>query len=101
MQKNTLEWLYDVVVDRKTNPVEGSYTNYLFDKGIDKMCKKIGEESSEVIIGAKNEGKGEMLYEVADLMYHMTVLMVEKGITWQDVFTELETRHEDDNKEID
>jgi phosphoribosyl-ATP pyrophosphohydrolase len=87
-----LDEVYNVVVDRRQNPKEGSYTNYLFDKGIDKICKKIGEESAEVIIGAKNDNKDEIRYEIADLIYHLTVLMVDKGLTWEDVCQELKKR---------
>jgi len=87
-----LKNLYDVIVDRKNNPKEGSYTNYLFDKGIDKILKKCGEESTEVIIAAKNPGAEELKYEIADLMYHMSVLMVECGVDWDDVMDELANR---------
>ncbi len=84
--------VYDVVADRKNNPKEGSYTNYLFTKGLDKILKKVGEEASEVIIGAKNENKDEIRYEVADLIYHLTVLMVHQGLTWEDICMELQNR---------
>ena len=85
--------LYQVVQDRKASPQEGSYTCYLFDKGLDKILKKVGEESTEVIIaGAKND-KEETIYEVADLAYHLMVMMVEQGITLQDVTAELAKRH--------
>jgi phosphoribosyl-ATP pyrophosphohydrolase/phosphoribosyl-AMP cyclohydrolase len=84
--------VYNVIVDRRDNPKEGSYTNYLFDKGIDKILKKVGEESAEVIIGAKNEGKEEIVYEISDLLYHVMVLMVEKGATWEDIYNELDGR---------
>ncbi|MCR5520687.1 MAG: bifunctional phosphoribosyl-AMP cyclohydrolase/phosphoribosyl-ATP diphosphatase HisIE [Lachnospiraceae bacterium] len=87
-----LKKLYDVVIDRKKNPKEGSYTNYLFDKGIDKILKKCGEEATEMVIAAKNPGAEELKYEIADLMYHMTVLMVECGIDWDDVMGELANR---------
>lgn len=86
------EEVYNVILDRKTNPKEGSYTNYLFDKGLDKILKKVGEEASEVIIGAKNEAKDEIQYEIADLMYHLMVLMVHQGLTWEDICKELEKR---------
>lgn len=89
---NILRGVYDVVMDRKKNPKEGSYTNYLFDKGIDKILKKVGEETAEIIIGAKNPGKEEMVYEISDLIYHLTVLMVEKEATWDDIFKELDKR---------
>jgi phosphoribosyl-ATP pyrophosphohydrolase/phosphoribosyl-AMP cyclohydrolase len=89
---NVFQGVYDVIVDRLENPKEGSYTNYLFDKGIDKILKKVGEESAEIIIGAKNEGKEEMVYEMSDLLYHLMVLMVEKGATWEDIYKELDGR---------
>lgn len=91
-QKDVFQGVFDVVTDRKVNPKEGSYTNYLFDKGIDKILKKVGEETAEIIIGAKNEGKEEMVYEISDLLYHLTVLMVEKGATWEDIYDELDKR---------
>ncbi len=81
-----------VILDRKANPKEGSYTNYLFDKGIDKILKKCGEEASEIIIAAKNPDKEEIKYEIADFLYHVMVLMAEKGITWEDVMKELLAR---------
>lgn len=87
---NTLESL---VLERKETPVEGSYTNYLFDKGIDKILKKVGEENAEVIIAAKNTDRGEMIYETADLMYHLTVLLAEKNISWEEIMQELKKRH--------
>jgi len=87
-----LQEIYDVVVDRKNNPKEGSYTNYLLSKGLDKILKKVGEEASEVIIGAKNENKDEIRYEIADLLYHLTVLMVQQGLTWDDICNELRNR---------
>lgn len=87
-----LEEVYQVVIDRKVNPKEGSYTNYLFDKGIDKILKKVGEETAEVIIGAKNEGCDEIIYEISDLLYHLTVLLVEKGANWNQIFQELAKR---------
>lgn len=81
-----------VINDRKVNPAEGSYTNYLFDKGLDKILKKVGEETSEIIIAAKNGVKDETVYELGDLMYHLMVLMSNEGISWDDVFRELENR---------
>ena len=84
--------LFETVKERKANPKEGSYTNYLFDKGIDKILKKVGEETSEVIIAAKNDSKDELVYETADLVYHMTVLLVEKGIDPQEIANELKKR---------
>jgi len=84
--------LYEVIIDRKLNPVEGSYTNYLFSKGIDKICKKLGEEAVEVVISAINGEKKDIIYEVADLEYHLLVLMAEKGITPDDIYDELRSR---------
>lgn len=84
--------VYDVIKDRKDNPKEGSYTNYLFDKGIDKILKKCGEESAEIIIAAKNPGAEELRYEIADYLYHMMVLMVECGLDWNDITSELAHR---------
>lgn len=92
VDSRVLEEVYQVVVDRKANPKEGSYTNYLFDKGIDKILKKVGEETSEVIIGAKNEGSDEIVYEISDLLYHLTVLLVEKDTNWEAIFKELGKR---------
>lgn len=93
LNQETLQRVYDVVKERKANPQEGSYTCYLFDKGIDKILKKVGEETAEVIIGAKNEGKEETVYEIGDLFYHLMVLMVEKGVDLQDIYSELEKRY--------
>lgn len=84
-----LEKLYAKVEDRRENPVEGSYTNYLFTKGVDKICKKIGEETAEVIIASKNNSKSEAVYEISDLLYHLTVLMVNQGVSYQDIAREL------------
>ena len=84
--------LYELIKERKINNTEGSYTTYLFNSGIDKILKKIGEESSEVIIGAKNDNKEETIYELADLFYHSLVLMVEKNITLNDIKDELTKR---------
>lgn len=89
--KNTLANLYKVILDRKINPIEGSYTNYLFDKGIDKILKKVGEESAEVIIGAKNNQE-ELIYESSDLIYHLLVLLVNEGVTLGDIYEELTKR---------
>lgn len=88
-----LNVLESLVKERKSNPVEGSYTNYLFDKGIDKILKKVGEENAEVIIASKNEDRGEVVYETADLLYHLTVLLAERGISWEEVMLELKKRH--------
>jgi len=84
--------VFNIIKDRKTNPKEGSYTNYLFDKGIDKILKKCGEESAEIIIAAKNPGSEELRYEIADYLYHMMVLMAECGLDWNDITTELAHR---------
>lgn len=81
-----------VVIDRKENPEEGSYTNYLFDKGEDKILKKVGEEAAEVVIAGKNRDKNEIKYEVADLIYHLTVMLVDNGMTWDDIYEEMERR---------
>ena len=88
----TLEKLYAVVKDRQQNPQEGSYTCYLFDKGIDKILKKVGEECAETIIAAKNEKNDETVYEIADLIYHLMVMMAQQGIDIQEVLDELEQR---------
>ena len=84
--------VYDVIMDRKKHPKEGSYTNYLFDKGIDKILKKVGEECTEVVIAAKNPDKDELKYEISDLLYHLMVLMAERDTTWTDVIRELAER---------
>lgn len=84
--------VYDVICDRVINPKEGSYTNYLFEKGLDKMLKKVGEEASEVIIGAKNRSKDEVQYEAADLLFHLLVVLKEIGLEPDDVFKELVKR---------
>ncbi|MCD7807397.1 MAG: bifunctional phosphoribosyl-AMP cyclohydrolase/phosphoribosyl-ATP diphosphatase HisIE [Lachnospiraceae bacterium] len=94
-EKNPLqvfEDVYGVILDRKIHPKEGSYTNYLFDKGIDKILKKVGEEATEIIIAAKNPDPEEIKYEISDFLYHMMVLMAEKGVTWEDITTELANR---------
>ena len=84
--------VYDVITDRKEHPKEGSYTNYLFDKGIDKILKKVGEECTEIVIAAKNPDKEEIKYEISDFLYHMMVLMVEKGVSWEEITRELAKR---------
>lgn len=94
----TYEGLYALLKGRKENPKEGSYTSYLFDKGTDKILKKIGEESTEVIIAGKAGDKRETIYEIADLAYHVMVLMADEGITLNDVKTELASRHVIDKK---
>lgn len=81
-----------VIADRKKNPEDGSYTNYLFDKGEDKILKKVGEEAAEVVIAGKNRDKEEIKYEVADLMYHLTVMLVDNDMTWADIYEEMENR---------
>ncbi|MDT8715503.1 phosphoribosyl-ATP diphosphatase [Clostridium sp. 19966] len=87
-----LEDLYEVIIDRKANPMEGSYTNYLFEKGLDKILKKVGEESSEVIIASKNDSKSDLIGEICDLCYHMIVLMAEKDVSLQEIQSELSKR---------
>ena len=92
------EGLMKLIEGRKLDPKEGSYTTYLFDKGLDKILKKIGEECTEVIIAAKAEDKRETIYEIADLAYHTMVLMLEQGITLEDIHRELQSRHVIDHK---
>lgn len=87
-----LEELSKTIEYRKETPKEGSYTNYLLDKGLDKILKKVGEETAETIIAAKNPGTEELVGELADLMYHLSVLLAEKGLDWTPVFAELERR---------
>ena len=82
----------NIIKDRKLHPKEGSYTNYLFDKGIDKILKKLGEEATEIVIAAKNPNPEEIKYEISDFLYHMMVLMVEKGVTWEDITSDLAKR---------
>ena len=94
----TMDGLYELLLGRKENLPEGSYTTYLFQKGIDKILKKIGEESTEVIIAAKADDKKETVYEIADLAYHIMVMMVEMGISVDDVRKELASRHVIDHK---
>lgn len=94
----SVEGLYTLLQGRKEHLPEGSYTTYLFQKGLDKILKKVGEESTEVIIAGKAEDKAETIYEIADLMYHVMVLMVEMGISVEDVMTELASRHVIDHK---
>ena len=92
------EGLMKLIEGRKTDPKEGSYTTYLFDKGLDKILKKVGEESTEVIIAAKDQDKAETIYEVADLAYHVMVMMIEQGISLEDIHRELASRHVIDHK---
>ena len=94
----SLAGLMELISGRKTEPREGSYTSYLFEKGLDKILKKVGEESTEVIIAAKAQDKKETIYEIADLTYHVMVLMLEAGITLQDIHAELASRHVLDKK---
>ncbi|CAK1239532.1 phosphoribosyl-ATP diphosphatase [Fructobacillus tropaeoli] len=89
--EQTIQELYDQVLERKENPVEGSYTAYLYDKGLDKILKKVGEESTEVIVGAKNN-RAELTYETADLFFHLMVLLVDQGISLADIQAELGSR---------
>lgn len=86
------EDVYGVILDRREHPKEGSYTNYLFDKGIDKILKKLGEEATEIVIAAKNPDPEEIKYEISDFLYHMMVLMAEKGVTWEEITEELANR---------
>ena len=92
MSNDTWTRLYEVVEDRRAHPQEGSYTCYLFDKGLDKICKKVGEESAETIIAAKNGVREETVGEICDLSYHLTVLMADQGIPLSDVLAELDRR---------
>lgn len=92
LSAHILQEVYNVISDRMVNPKEGSYTNYLFTKGLDKILKKVGEETAEVIIAAKNKSKEEIRYEVSDLMYHLMVLLVERGLTLEDIYGELKGR---------
>ena len=94
----SLEALMELIRGRKTERKEGSYTTYLFDKGLDKILKKVGEESTEVIIAAKAEDRRETVYEIADLCYHVLVLMAEQGITPEEIQAELASRHVIDHK---
>ena len=94
-EKNPLqvfEHVYNTIVDRRDHPKEGSYTNYLFDKGIDKILKKVGEEATEIVIAAKNPNPEEIKYEICDFLYHAMVLMVERGVTWDEITKELADR---------
>ena len=86
------ENVFNVIKDRKIHPKEGSYTNYLFDKGIDKILKKVGEEATEIVIAAKNPDKEEIKYEISDFLYHVMVLMAEKDVSWEEITRELARR---------
>ena len=92
MNDQVLKDLYDVILDRKSNPAEGSYTCYLFEKGLDKILKKVGEESAETIIAAKNNIPSDTVGEIAGLVYHLLVMMAEKEIPLEDVLAELDRR---------
>ncbi len=94
----SLEALMHLIEGRKTEKKEGSYTTYLFEKGLDKILKKVGEESTEVIIAAKDNDKKETIYEIADLTYHVMVMMIEMGISLSDIHKELASRHVIDHK---
>ena len=94
MDDKVLEALYNTVLSRKENKQEGSYTCYLFEKGLDKILKKVGEECSETIIAAKNNDNSDTVYEISDLIYHLMVMMVEQGISLDEVLTELDKRSE-------
>ena len=98
LKQFSYEGLYDLIAGRKTSPKEGSYTTYLFEKGLDKILKKVGEECTEVIIGGCKNDKEETIYEIADLTYHVMVLVVQMGITVEDITRELEKRHVVDHK---
>ena len=98
LQEFSYQGLINLIEGRKINKQEGSYTTYLFEKGLDKILKKIGEECTEVIIAAKAEDKKETIYEIADLCYHVMVLMIEQGISLEDIHRELASRHVIDKK---
>ena len=99
---NIIENVYKMLEDRRDNPKEGSYTNYLLEKGTDKICKKIGEEASETIIAAKNSDNDELIGEISDLVYHALVLMLDKGITVKDIKGKLSERHKKEgNKKVE
>lgn len=89
---HVLSEVYQVILDRKEHPKEGSYTNYLFEKGIDKILKKVGEEATEIVIAAKNPDPEEIKYEISDFLYHVMVLMAVKGVTWEEIMQELSNR---------
>ena len=91
----------DVIKNRKANPQEGSYTSYLFSKGVDKILKKVGEEATEVIIAAKDNNNTETVAEICDLLFHVEVLMTERGLTWDDVANEIDTRRLKENMNVE
>ena len=90
--QQTLEELYAIIKGRKETPKEGSYTNYLFDKGLDKILKKVGEEATEVVIAAKNEDPQELVYETADRLYNLRLLFLEQGVSYEAILEELASR---------
>lgn len=92
MNDKVLNDLYQVILDRKQNPAEGSYTCYLFDKGLNKILKKVGEECAETIIAAKEENQQELTGEICDLVYHLLVMAAEKGLSLEDILAELDQR---------
>ena len=98
LKQFTWQGLYDLIEGRKTDPKEGSYTSYLFDKGLEKILKKVGEESTEVVIAGLKQDKAETIFEISDLAYHVMVLMIELGISVEDITKELEKRHVIDHK---
>lgn len=98
LKEFSLASLVKLIEGRKNDKTEGSYTTYLFEKGLDKILKKVGEESTEVIVGAKNNDKNETIYEIADLTYHVLVLMIQMGISLEDIHNELKSRHVIDKK---
>ena len=98
LKQFTWQGLYELIEGRKTNPKEGSYTSYLFDKGLEKILKKVGEESTEVVIAGMKQDKAETIFEISDLAYHVLVLMIELGISVEDITRELEKRHVIDHK---
>ena len=91
-QEFTMESLYALLQDRKEKMPEGSYTSYLFEKGLDKILKKVGEEATEMVIAAKNPNDNEVIYEMSDFLYHMMVLMAVKNVSWEDITDELSRR---------
>ena len=98
---NILKDLYDMIEDRSINKKEGSYTNYLLDQGIDKICKKVGEEATETVIAAKNESKDDLVGEICDLIYHIEVLMFNRNVEVKDVVDKLSQRHKKEcNKKV-
>ncbi len=101
---NLLEALteeFNVIKNRKDNPQEGSYTSYLFGKGLDKILKKVGEEATEVIIAAKDNNNKETVYEICDLLFHIEVLMAQTGLNWNDIAEEITKRREKENMNVE